>query len=382
MICWHLILVSFLSNQLALANRKARYIFVGVGAHSSDLAWIDTQRKLHGHRYTPIFFNPHPGVGNLSELVRSRGGFFYPYAAWIADGISMPFHLTLDPFHQGGFDGLQGTNVRHRASIMITTVDIARILSKHTTPSDIVVMRMDVEGSEYELLRHLLLKGLLCRLRRLYVETHAMHHPNLTSFRAFDVVLPWLLSPCGTEVYVDSNYHNSAESRLIWVKDDGACRQCPVLYRTIPGVGTECPPSALPHCFDSEFSCERCCSHAHGPRGDSACWSRAAKGKDSLLLPSGGRAYPIPDAVLASMMHAQRWNKSKEQIQRLAGEKAGRLPIFSYEMCCAGMLGQIMPPLVGATLHHGEDETYNALNPRYSRAVRPPDRLASAIRTY
>lgn len=42
-----------------------------------------------------------------------------------------------------------------------------------------VVMRMDCEGSEYELLRHLLHHGWLCRLKRLYLETHAMSLPKL-----------------------------------------------------------------------------------------------------------------------------------------------------------------------------------------------------------
>ena len=54
-----------------------------------------------------------------------------------------------------------------------------------------------------------------------------MFNIGLTHFRTLDVLLPWLLAPCGTEVYVDSNYHSVFES--IWVKDDAPWANLPFL---------------------------------------------------------------------------------------------------------------------------------------------------------
>mmetsp|Transcript_28162 Transcript_28162/g.54273 ORF Transcript_28162/g.54273 Transcript_28162/m.54273 type:complete len:169 (+) Transcript_28162:87-593(+) len=34
----------------------------------------------------------------------------------------------------------------------------------------------------------------------------------------------------------------------------------------------ECPPAAQHHCFDSYFTCERCCDTRKGGQGDMACW--------------------------------------------------------------------------------------------------------------
>ena len=33
-----------------------------------------------------------------------------------------------------------------------------------------------------------------------------MRNPHLQPMRTFDVLLPWLLAPCGTTVHVDTNY--------------------------------------------------------------------------------------------------------------------------------------------------------------------------------
>ncbi|CAE7353205.1 Dagla [Symbiodinium natans] len=233
----------------------------------------------------------------------------------------------------------------------VTTVDVARVFRENIREDDSVVMRMDCEGSEYELLRHLMLSGWLCKLRRLYLEAHAMTRPKLNKFRTFDVLLPWLLEPCGTEVFVDTGYHNTAESLALWPKQDGVCRWCPMLYVPFQGAShRRCPAGSIWQCFDETYTCERCCNaQRFGAMGDEKCWRRGRPVAEGRPLKSGGIGYSLPDDVLQRILESKFQTKGGgEAILRLVGPEARPEPspaIFSYEMCCASMVGELVPGL-------------------------------------
>jgi len=56
-------------------------------------------------------------------------------------------------------------------------------------------------------------------------------------------------------------------------------------------------------------------------------------------------------------------------VEELVGDTAGNPPIFGYEMCCAGMLGDILPHLNAFVAQSGHNEAYNIRDSRYSKAV-------------
>ncbi|OLP81867.1 Sn1-specific diacylglycerol lipase alpha [Symbiodinium microadriaticum] len=261
-------------------------------------------------------------------------------------------------------------------SINATTVDIARVFRENIREDDEVVMRMDCEGSEYVLLRHLMLSGWLCKLRRLYLEAHAMSRPKLNRFRTFDVILPWLLEPCGTEVYVDTGYHNTAESLALWPKQDGVCRWCPMLYVPFQGASPRrCPAASIRQCFDATYTCERCCNvERFGPLGDLDCWRRGRPVAGSRLK-SGGLGYSLPQDVLQRILDTSRALAGDgEAILRLVGAQATppHPAIFSYEMCCASMVGELVPGLSPFFHHQSSGEYYGAdVRAQKPQAARP-----------
>merc|ERR1711870_170557 len=117
---------------------------------------------------------------------------------------------------------------------------------------------MDIEGAEYDILRDLMLRGLICRIEKLFVEVHAM--------RPFDSILPWLLGPC-LEVFITQQYflHPAVEKQ--WPEDDASCKSCPLLYRAAAVKG--CPVSTAIHtCFDEVNTCETCCDLSFGLQGN------------------------------------------------------------------------------------------------------------------
>merc|ERR1711957_223474 len=81
------------------------------------------------------------------------------------------------------------------------------------------------------------------------------------------------------------------------------------------------------------------------------------KGSRHML---GSRAHPIPMDVLS------RFPPGAEQV---AGEAAGWPDIFSYEMCCAGMVGELLPGLLPYASLQGENEAYSTSDPRFHLPV-------------
>merc|ERR1711939_1130248 len=90
---------------------------------------------------------------------------------------------------------------------------------------------MDIEGAEYQVARHLIVGGaqesagkrgrqgwgeegaagsqggVACLIDEWAYEAQAMYSASNHKFRSFDVVLPWLLRPCGVDVVVTQYYN-------------------------------------------------------------------------------------------------------------------------------------------------------------------------------
>eukprot|EP00929_Paragymnodinium_shiwhaense_P081476 TRINITY_DN42645_c0_g1_i2.p1 TRINITY_DN42645_c0_g1~~TRINITY_DN42645_c0_g1_i2.p1 ORF type:complete len:201 (-),score=33.24 TRINITY_DN42645_c0_g1_i2:24-626(-) len=151
-------LVSCLYMDAAAAERTLRetnHVFIVIGGHVSDLQWVRTQKEMHGVDFIPVLVNPHPKLepDELREAVKTYNGTFYHAAAWTADDEEKTLYMSKDETMQGGLDSLIKEGSRHKQSVQVRTVDIARVIREHTLEGDTLVMRMDVEGSEYSKLQ-------------------------------------------------------------------------------------------------------------------------------------------------------------------------------------------------------------------------------------
>ncbi len=98
-------------------------------------------------------------------------------AVWTQDG-EIDFYLTdedADPNHEGSTLALGKSTggVRYDAPVRVPCVDLDRVLREETSPGDTIILKMDIEGAEYDVLERLLDTGSINRLSALLVETHA-----------------------------------------------------------------------------------------------------------------------------------------------------------------------------------------------------------------
>jgi len=120
--------------------------------------------------------------------------FMVPFAVSDVDNKDVTFFVDGDTgVNQWGssimnWQGPNGLNPRHRknmSAVNVKTLDMARFLEKEifSVNPKTVVMKMDIEGSEFIVLPELIRRGHLCRehVTKIYIEWHNRFQPNGTT---------------------------------------------------------------------------------------------------------------------------------------------------------------------------------------------------------
>eukprot|EP00293_Proteomonas_sulcata_P012991 CAMPEP_0184292272 /NCGR_PEP_ID=MMETSP1049-20130417/4084_1 /TAXON_ID=77928 /ORGANISM="Proteomonas sulcata, Strain CCMP704" /LENGTH=110 /DNA_ID=CAMNT_0026599987 /DNA_START=1 /DNA_END=333 /DNA_ORIENTATION=- len=103
-----------------------------------------------------------------------------------------------DSVYQTGYcDGNVSCEEGFEEKYDVLTFDVARLLRKIARPQDYIVLRMDIEGAEYEVVRRLITSGVACWINNFEFEGHAMYAQQNHKYRPVDgVSASW--RPSGT----------------------------------------------------------------------------------------------------------------------------------------------------------------------------------------
>ena len=109
--------------------------------------------------------------------------FFKETAASTRDGMVDFWTDGYKPNNEWGASQVEwGSNLKSRIA---NALDLVRFITSDIAPfASVVVMKLDVEGAEYDLLPQLLMKGVLCHMDLIFTE----YHPWLASRQKVDVV--------------------------------------------------------------------------------------------------------------------------------------------------------------------------------------------------
>ena len=190
------------NNQQQQSPRGHRHVVIELGSSVGD--WMQPYLDEHPGAI-PIMVEALPRFyGVLQAMAQKYGGAFYPNVAWSHAGHNMSFYEADDDdlsigssvyaAHVTTVAAVQPV-VRQR-EVAVTSVDAAEVLENNTRVGDYIVLRMNIEGAEYEVLRRLIVSGLACRLSELLVHTHSMYSHELHRFYLMDLMLGWLLDGC------------------------------------------------------------------------------------------------------------------------------------------------------------------------------------------
>jgi FkbM family methyltransferase len=167
---------------LADISFKRRYIYIDVGARSygsSIGSWFRKHYPKQNHTFQVYAIEADPAFH--SEYAAKKGVTLLPYAAWVRNE-TLKFEINGDPpgkEDEAKANGRGMGRIRpaagNRMSGEVRSVpafDFAEWLKQTVTEQDYVVMKMDVEGTEFELIPRLFDTGAICLVDELFLECH------------------------------------------------------------------------------------------------------------------------------------------------------------------------------------------------------------------
>ncbi|RWR78960.1 Methyltransferase FkbM [Cinnamomum micranthum f. kanehirae] len=170
--------VKYLPSMVDISFR-ARYVYIDVGARSygsSIGSWFRKQYPKQNRTFEIYAIEADQAFHE--EYSKKKGVNLLPYAAWTRNE-TLSFEINQDPWGKEGKGARGMGRIRPSRSSdsssdvnSIVGFDFADWLKNTVSKKDFVVMKMDVEGTEFELIPRMFETGAICLIDELFLECH------------------------------------------------------------------------------------------------------------------------------------------------------------------------------------------------------------------
>ncbi|CAM8977013.1 unnamed protein product [Rhodiola kirilowii] len=165
---------------MADINFKQRYVYVDVGARSygsSIGSWFRKQYPKQNKSFDIYAIEADKAFHE--EYKAKKNVKLLPYAAWVKNE-SLFFEINRDPgkekeVQERGMGRIQPVTKSNSSSSDVNKIqgfDFANWLKNTVSERDFVVMKMDVEGTEFDLIPRLFKTGAICLVDEFFLECH------------------------------------------------------------------------------------------------------------------------------------------------------------------------------------------------------------------
>ncbi|XP_072960988.1 uncharacterized protein [Typha angustifolia] len=161
---------------------KRKYVYVDVGARSygsSIGSWFKKQYPKQNQTFEIYAIEADRAFHD--EYASKKGVHLLPFAAWVRNE-SLTFEINRHPDHKDDTEGrgmgrirpIGGSSGRVSSGDVHTIrgFDFAQWLKRTVSDRDYVVMKMDIEGTEFDLVPRLFETGAICLIDELFLECH------------------------------------------------------------------------------------------------------------------------------------------------------------------------------------------------------------------
>jgi FkbM family methyltransferase len=139
--------------------------------------------------------------------LRDRKIDFIPKAVWTEDGV-IDFYLATEwgPNHRGGSTLVAGhtrnkSAVDYAHPVQVEAVDFSAWLRRNFDEDDHVIVKMDIEGAEYDVLEKVVRDGNLPLIDELIVEFHQHMNDGIPKERHERLLATLEAAPCRLEIW-------------------------------------------------------------------------------------------------------------------------------------------------------------------------------------
>lgn len=159
---------------------KNRYVYIDVGARSygsSIGSWFRKQYPKQNRTFEVYAIEADPTFHGEYKLKKHVN--LLPYAAWVKNE-TLSFEINRDPGQKadsagrgmGRIQTFESSKTFYGEVATIQGFDFAKWLKESVSEKDFVVMKMDVEGTEFSLIPRLIESGAICLIDELFLECH------------------------------------------------------------------------------------------------------------------------------------------------------------------------------------------------------------------
>lgn len=148
-------------------------VFLDCGAHEGKITRMF--HKKHPE-YKIYVFEPNP---YMNFVKYPEGTIFSSKAVWIEDGYKK-FYLYKDIRSEGCtlMKNKIASNMDRKNPVRVPCIDFSRWIMDTFDREDKIILKMDIEGAEYEVLNKMINEGSIEYINKLYPEFHA-HKLNM-----------------------------------------------------------------------------------------------------------------------------------------------------------------------------------------------------------
>ena len=160
----HVVLRPSVTGIAGPPSRRLVYLDLGANAYNTSISWFRAKYP-RGREFAVIAFEASRRFD--ADYVAHGDVTLHHFAVWTRNGTM-----------QWGNDGAMGRlapgeqAVGADAATAVATIDLAEFLQRQVVVADYVVIKMDIEGAEYDLVPHLLSTGASRLIDELLVECH------------------------------------------------------------------------------------------------------------------------------------------------------------------------------------------------------------------
>lgn len=153
-------------------------LFIDAGANIGSISKfvLDSTRSSS---FPIIAFEPDPEAFLVLSKISNQRLTKVNQAVWTSEGFTSLYRhkdWEVNQSHTSSTLVESKSNVNDKNSVLVPTIDFADLLEKSTASK--VTIKMDIEGAEYMVLKHLIRRQALKKVHRLYCE----FHPNSIRF--------------------------------------------------------------------------------------------------------------------------------------------------------------------------------------------------------
>jgi FkbM family methyltransferase len=152
-----------------LACRPPGYVLIDGGAHEGETVLAFIRSELYTkHKWEVFAFEPNAEL--ISKIPKGNRVTVLNRALWDRDG-QIEFHFS----RQGTLGGSVVSSyipAPEMRTVKVACVDLGQWLARQFKKSDVIYVKLDVEGAEYAILEKMLRDGTIGYVDKLYIEFH------------------------------------------------------------------------------------------------------------------------------------------------------------------------------------------------------------------